>query len=68
MPTVQSSFICEVRKRLVAKDMTISDLAILAGVGRPYLQSVLAGDQNPTIEWMEKVGKKLGISIKVTIK
>ena len=67
LPTAKSSFVTAVQKRLAAKDMTITDLAILAGVGRPYLHRVLAGEQNPTIEWMEKVGRKLGISIKVTI-
>ncbi len=48
--------------------MTISELAEEAGVGRPYLHRVLAGEHTPTIEWMEKVGKRLGISIKVTVK
>ncbi len=63
-----SSFVSEVRKRLAHRGMTISELAEEAGVGRPYLHRVLAGEHTPTIEWMEKVGKRLGISIKVTVK
>ena len=63
-----SSFVAEVRRRLAAKDMKISELAEEAEVGRPYLHRVLAGEHTPTIEWMEKVGKVLGISIKVTVK
>lgn len=62
-----STFVAEIRKRLTARDMTISELAVLAEVGRPYIHRVLAGEQTPTIEWMEKVGKILGISVKVTV-
>ncbi|MCH7751069.1 MAG: helix-turn-helix transcriptional regulator [Planctomycetes bacterium] len=63
-----STFVAEIRKRLAAKGMTISELAEEAEVGRPYVHRVLAGEQTPTVEWMEKVGKILGISIKVTVK
>lgn len=63
-----SSFIVEVRKRLSSMDMTISDLAEKSEVGRPYLHRVLNGEHTPTIEWMERVGKILGISIQVTVK
>jgi len=63
-----STFVAEIRKRLVARDMTISELAELAEVGRPYIHRVLTGEQTPTVEWMEKVGKILGMSIKVTVK
>lgn len=61
-------FVGKVRSRLVEKGMSIHELASKAKVGRPYLHRVLAGDQTPTIEWMEKVGKHLGISIRVVVK
>lgn len=61
-------FVNKVRERLAKKGMSLYTLADQAGVGRPYLHRVLAGDQTPTIEWMEKVGKVLGISIKVVVK
>jgi|GEM_PF-2364396 len=63
-----STFVAEVRRRLAVKGMTITELADEAEVGRPYLHRVLAGEHTPTIEWMERVGKILGISIKVTVK
>lgn len=61
-------FVAKVRERLAKKNMSLYSLADEAGVGRPYLHRVLAGDQTPTIEWMEKVGKVLGITIKVVVK
>ena len=61
-------FVVKVRERLDKKKMSLYTLADLAGVGRPYLHRVLAGDQTPTIEWMVKVGKVLGITIKVIVK
>lgn len=61
-------FVEKVRARLAEKQMSIYTLADRAGVGRPYLHRVLGGEQTPTIEWMEKVGRVLGISIKVVVK
>lgn len=61
-------FVETVRERLAKKEMSLYSLADQAGVGRPYLHRVLAGEQKPTIEWMEKVGKVLGITIKVVVK
>lgn len=63
-----SDFVELVRKRIDRGDITISELATKAEVGRPYLHRVLSGDHVPTIDWMEKVGKVLGISIKVVVK
>ena len=61
-------FVAKVRERLAKKGMSLYTLAHEAGVGRPYLHRVLAGEQTPTIEWMEKVGKVLGITIRVVVK
>lgn len=61
-------FVTKVRAGLAQKNMSLYTLAERAGVGRPYLHRVLAGEQTPTIDWMVKVGKVLGITIKVVVK
>ena len=61
-------FVTKVREKLDEKGMSLYTLAELAGVGRPYLHRVLAGEHTPTIEWMKKVGKVLGIKIKVVVR
>lgn len=61
-------FVVKVREKLAEKKMSLYTLAEEAGVGRPYLHRVLAGTHTPTIEWMEKVGKVLGIKIKVVVR
>lgn len=66
--TALNDFVETVRERLAKKEMSLYTLAKEAGVGRPYLHRVLAGDQKPTIDWMERVGKVLGITIKVVVK
>jgi DNA-binding phage protein len=63
-----SDFVVKVREKLAEKNMSIYQLAAKAEVGRPYLHRVLAGEQVPTIDWMERVGKILGIKIKVVVK
>lgn len=63
-----ADFVELLRQKIDQEEITISELAKKAGVGRPYLHRVLSGDHVPTIDWMEKVGKHLGISIKVTVK
>jgi DNA-binding phage protein len=63
-----SDFVAKVREKLTEKEMSIYQLAAEAEVGRPYLHRVLAGEQVPTIDWMERVGKILGIKIKVVVK
>lgn len=68
MASAMSDFVATVRKKLADKDMSLYALADEAGVGRPYLHRVLAGKQVPTIEWMEKVGRVLGIKIKVVVR
>ena len=52
----------------VNKWLVDQGLADEADVGMPYLYRVLKGEQHPTITWMEKVGKALGVSVKLTIR
>jgi DNA-binding phage protein len=63
-----SDFVASVRQKLDEKSMSIHQLAVKAGVSRPYVHRVLSGEQSPTIEWMEKVARVLGISIQITVK
>jgi predicted transcriptional regulator len=63
-----TEFVKKVRQKLEEKDMSLYTLAEAAHVGRPYLHRVLAGQQTPTIEWMERVGNVLDIQIKVVIR
>ncbi|SHM97068.1 helix-turn-helix domain-containing protein [Gracilibacillus kekensis] len=51
----------ELRKR---KRMSLSEVAEQAGVAKSYLSSIERGIQsNPSIQFMEKVGKVLGVSV-----
>ncbi|PWU69314.1 MULTISPECIES: helix-turn-helix domain-containing protein [Gracilibacillus] len=46
------------------KRMSLSEVAEQAGVAKSYLSSIERGIQsNPSIQFMEKVGKVLGVSV-----
>lgn len=61
-------FISKLRKRMDSRGLSVRDLATEAGVGYPYLYRVLKGEQNPSIDWMEKVGDKVGLKIKISVR
>ena len=63
-----NDFIAAIEKRRQSRGWTVAKLADEADVGMPYLYRVLKGEQHPTITWMEKVGKALGVSVKLTIR
>lgn len=50
----------------IAKRGTISEAARRAGVSRPYLSNVLSGKHQPRIDWVERLAKTLGISLKIS--
>ncbi|UOQ48321.1 MULTISPECIES: helix-turn-helix domain-containing protein [Gracilibacillus] len=51
----------ELRKQ---KRMSLSEVAEQAGVAKSYLSSIERGIQsNPSIQFMEKVGKVLGVTV-----
>jgi transcriptional regulator with XRE-family HTH domain len=56
------------RQRMAAKGLSVSELCRDAGVGRQYLHRVLNGEQEPTVSWMQKVGKEVGIRVKLTLR
>jgi transcriptional regulator with XRE-family HTH domain len=43
---------------------SISELAKKAKVSRPYLSRVLSGQQQPSLDRAEKIGKPLGLKVK----
>lgn len=55
-------------KRMEERQISISQLSRDAQVGRQYLHRVLSGEQIPTVDWMEKVGKQVGIRVKLTVR
>lgn len=61
-------FVAKLRRKMQKSNINVRELADQAGVGYPYLYRVLKGEQNPTIDWMEKVGQVVGLTIKVTVK
>lgn len=65
---VMVDFTAKLRERMEAKGMKPKELAERAGVGFPYLYRVLKGQQVPTVDWMNKVGKPVGISVRVVVK
>lgn len=63
--TLVDQFITELRKAMDASGISASELARRAGVGRPYLHRVLSGDQNPSLDWVERVAKVLGMTVTI---
>lgn len=50
------------------KGISLSELANLAGVAKSYISSIERGIQNnPSIQFLEKVGSVLGISVEVLL-
>lgn len=64
-PTAVNEFIQKVRERIEQRNMTVVDLAKKAKVGYPYLYRVLAGTQQPSMRNAEKIGKELGLEIRI---
>lgn len=61
-------FVTAIETRRKKAGWTVAKLAEEADVGMPYLYRVLKGEQHPTITWMERVGKALGLTVKVSVK
>ena len=60
---VVKTFVDLVSEALEEQGMSRAELAQRANVGMPYLYRVLNGQQVPSFDWAEKVGRVLGISI-----
>lgn len=58
-------FVSKLRDRMTKLDVKPMELAKVAGVGFPYLYRVLKGDQAPSLDWAAKVGRHVGLEIKV---
>lgn len=44
-------------------NLTQDQLALMVGIGRSYLAKVESGKRNPTVDFVEKVAKGLGITL-----
>lgn len=66
--TLMAEFRELLKKRMQERELSISQLCRDAKVGRQYMHRVLTGEQIPTVDWMEKVGKKVGIRVKLTVR
>lgn len=54
----------KIKKLRSEKDLSISELAEKAGVAKSYLSSIERNIQsNPSIQFMEKIGQVLGVSV-----
>lgn len=62
-PSVVEDFIRKVRAALKSKGMQVKELAEESGVSREYIQRLLAGRQNPSLEIAAKIAKPLGLSV-----
>lgn len=60
-------FVCAIEAAMERQGITPSELARNAGIGRPYLYRVLGREQSPSLDWIEKVAKTLGLSINLKI-
>lgn len=45
------------------RDLSLGELAVLAGISKQTLSKVEAGEGNPTVETLERVGRGLGVSV-----
>lgn len=61
--SIVQDFIATIQEQMQIQGLTISALADRADVGRPYLHRVLAGEQTPNLQWVEKVLRALGVTI-----
>jgi DNA-binding phage protein len=59
-----NDFIKVARTELDNRGMSVSELARQSEVSRPYTSRVLNGEKNPTLEWVQRVAKTLGISVR----
>lgn len=66
--TLMAEFRDLLTKRMEERGISISELSRTVPVGRQYLHRVLSGEQIPTVDWMEKVGKTVGIRVKLTVR
>lgn len=57
-------FIRIARAEIERQGLNLSEVARNAECGRPYLHRVLSGEQSPSLEWVEKISKVLGISVR----
>ena len=57
-------FIGIVKTEIDRTHMSMSELARVAECGRPYLHRVLSGEQSPSLEWVEKISRALGIRVR----
>lgn len=60
---IVEDFIATVEREMTLQGINMSDLARRAGVARPYLHRILNGEQQPSLEWAEKVATALGLTI-----
>jgi predicted transcriptional regulator len=65
--TAVDDFVAKLKNRMDAMALTPRDLAKKAKVGYPYLYRVLKGEQAPSMDWAEKVGRHVGLHIRVSI-
>jgi DNA-binding phage protein len=60
---LMNDFVKKVRQELRAQDMSVVELAEVAGVSREYIYEVFRGECCPTVDWVEKVAKVLGLKL-----
>ena len=58
-------FVKALKGRMKETGITPTDLSRKAGCGRPYLYRVLSGEQTPSMDWASKVGKQVGLRIRI---
>ena len=52
-----------IRRFRLERDLSLGELAVLAGISKQTLSKVEAGVGNPTLETLERVGQGLGVSV-----
>lgn len=61
---IMQDFIQIVKQEIDRTGMPLAEVARQAECGRPYLHRVLAGEQVPSLDWVERVARVLGIRLK----
>jgi predicted transcriptional regulator len=65
---VQARLAANLRERIASRGLSLDTAADLAGVSRRQLYSVLSGDRDATVGWLEKLADVLEVDVAELLK
>lgn len=65
--SLAEQIVAAIERAMQRQGVSPSDLARRAQVGRPYLYRVLAREQTPGLDWIERVAAALELTVTVKV-